>query len=81
MLPDGYIAKTAKLKNRFSLDHEWTIIFCEFVLKTLAYSELNTSNSWSEDRANNGGYRTQKYAILYEEQTQYLPCNVSIYEK
>jgi hypothetical protein len=45
MLPDGYIAKTAKLKNRFSLDHEWTIIFCEFVLKTLAYSELNTSNS------------------------------------
>jgi hypothetical protein len=56
MLPDGCIA--AKLKNRSSLNHEWTIIFCEFVLETLVYSKLNVSNSCSEDYANNRHYRT-----------------------
>jgi hypothetical protein len=81
MLQDGCIAKTVKLKNRFSFDHEWTIIFCEFVLETLLYSKLNISNSRSEDYANNSGYRTQKYAILFKVQTQYLPCNASIYDK
>lgn len=81
MVSNGCIAKTAKLKNRFSFDHEWTTLFSESVLETIVYSKFIISNSWSEDCANNRGYRTLKYAILFTEQTQYLPCNASIYEK
>lgn len=57
MLQDGSIAKTAILKNGFPLNHEWTIISCEFVPRTLAYLKLNISDSWHEDCANRG-YRT-----------------------
>jgi hypothetical protein len=45
MLPNDCIAKTARLKKRFSFDHEWTTVFCELVPKTLVHSKLNTSNS------------------------------------